>query len=230
MTDKTDKIHRTDRTYMSNMFENIGEDDFRLGNLYRLLASKVKGELLDVGCGHGLFLSMVGKKGIGIDIDRDSLRMAKKRGLDVRFGPAESIDRLFGRRRKFDTVTMLDVLEHIKDDERVIKKARSILKDGGSLIIVVPQYSRLYKKRDILLSHHRRYDRKDIIGKLERNGFDVRCRNWNAIGVLPYMLSDVKREKISRRMNAWLNRWFKIENAVDFGFGLSLILEARKRR
>src|SRR5690606_677050 len=57
----------------------------------------------------------------------------------------------------FDTVFALNVIEHIKDESLAIKNCRSLLKEGGNLIILVPSYQIIYNKFDKDLGHHRRY-------------------------------------------------------------------------
>ena len=92
-------------------------------------------------------------------------------------------------RKKVDTLTMIDVLEHTKEDCFVIKKMRKILNKNGRLIIVVPAFRFLYGKKDKKNGHYRRYSKKGLIKKLKKNGFKIdRIRYWNMLGFFPYLL------------------------------------------
>jgi hypothetical protein len=60
----------------------------------------------------------------------------------------------------FDSVTYIDVLEHIEDDAGELRRAASVLKPGGHVIALSPAHPMLYSKFDTHVGHHRRYTRK----------------------------------------------------------------------
>lgn len=57
----------------------------------------------------------------------------------------------------FDWVLMLDVLEHVPDEQVLLEVAASRLPPGGHLLVTVPAYSALYTVHDRELGHYRRY-------------------------------------------------------------------------
>jgi demethylmenaquinone methyltransferase/2-methoxy-6-polyprenyl-1,4-benzoquinol methylase len=51
----------------------------------------------------------------------------------------------------FDLVTILHVIEHIKDDKMVLRETYRILKNGGAVLVVTPNANRLTKIYSILI-------------------------------------------------------------------------------
>jgi 2-polyprenyl-3-methyl-5-hydroxy-6-metoxy-1,4-benzoquinol methylase len=60
---------------------------------------------------------------------------------------------------RFDSVVMLNVLEHIEDDVGVLSALPSVLRPGGTIVIYVPALNALYGKPDRILGHFRRYSK-----------------------------------------------------------------------
>jgi glycosyltransferase involved in cell wall biosynthesis len=95
---------------------------------------------------------------------------------------AEDTERL--KSRGFDTVVCLNVLEHIEDDTTALKNMGDLLEDGGRLVLLVPQYEKLYGTYDKKLDHYRRYNKKALVRKLRSAGLKpVRSRNFNALAI-----------------------------------------------
>lgn len=93
------------------------------------------GDVLDVGCGGGHFLSIFDSKKwnrFGIDIENKDVEYAKKEfDIDIKVGffPEVSFE------RKFDLIIMRGVIEHIYDPIQYIQKSTEIIKPGGFLFI-----------------------------------------------------------------------------------------------
>ena len=63
----------------------------------------------------------------------------------------------------YDLVLMLDVLEHMEDDQAGLRDAASsFLKPGGWLLLSVPAGQGLFSHHDELLGHKRRYARSSL--------------------------------------------------------------------
>lgn len=113
-------------------------------------ASKIlgKGEiLLDVGCGDGSLLALSRKnykRTLGADITRNALEIANGRGLSVIQADLGGTLPVAGK--SVDTVTCLDVLEHIVDPLKFLDEINRVLKPGGSFIVSVPNLG-YYKHR-----------------------------------------------------------------------------------
>ena len=224
--------------------------DFRNENLTRLVASYVKkdGAVLDIGCGSGFLLDELSRKGvraIGIEPNRDLIELSKKRNtsLIILEGRAEDIGALL--KEKVRTAIMIDVLEHIEDDASFLKTLAPHIENSGEVIIVVPAYQFLYGIRDRKYGHYRRYSKRMLRRRLQESGFLVLfIRNWNMLGVLPYVISEKifgreletsLRKKtdsaLGRIFQRILRAWFRwVENPINFGFGLSIVCVAKKQK
>lgn len=236
--------------YLVNHYSALGDfdKDFRNANLFRLITSLVTGPaVVDIGCGAGFFLNMLASKGkevLGVEPDPGMRALAEKihPGMKVVAGSAEEIDQLI--HNPISTVTMLDVLEHVEDDDTQVGRVSRVLARDGSFILVVPAYPLLYGKRDESMGHYRRYTKKSLTRLLTTHGFVIeQVRYWNALGVLPYIISEKvlrrplqvklreagEKGMVSKLLWKILDTWMRaFENRFSVGFGLSIICVARK--
>jgi len=83
------------------------------------------------------------------------------------------LSRLPYREKKFDFISALDVLEHVKDDSSAISEISRILKDDGLLIITVPHGMKFYTRQDELIGHFRRYEIKHLNSLLNKNELKI---------------------------------------------------------
>lgn len=103
------------------------------------LENKRGDSILDIACGDGLMTEMMSShftRVVGVDANGQHLSEAKKRLPNAKF--IESLIEDVEFEDKFDTVTMLDLLEHVEDPILVLKKAASFLSENGVLIVHVP--------------------------------------------------------------------------------------------
>lgn len=237
------------RKYIDDLYSRLEDqkNDFRNSNLTELLLNFLKGnELLDIGCGVGYFLDKARQHGVrvwGIEPDKALIKLSKRYfgELNITEGSWRAIYKFH---RKFGTIVLIDVLEHIEDDKAVMMAVNSKLCSNGRVIILVPAHKFMYGERDSKLGHVRRYSKNELVSKLEESSFRIiRIQYWNAVGVLPYIVYEkiLGREidsrirfksssgmimKVARFI---LDKWFKfVENNFNFGFGLSLIVVAEK--
>src|ERR1044072_4730710 len=113
--------------------------------------------ILDVGCGTGANLELLGEFGEaeGVDVSVDALAFCRARGLqNVRQGAAEKLPYEDGA---FDLVTALDVVEHLDDDGAVLSEMRRVLRVGGRALLFVPAFMFLWGVQDDVSNHRRRY-------------------------------------------------------------------------
>ena len=87
-------------------------------------------------------------------------------------------------RGRCNTVVMVNVLEHIKDDAAVLAGVRELLEKGGKLAVFVPALPFLYSKLDEVVGHYRRHLRQDLSALLEV--IDI-CY-MDILGILPWWL------------------------------------------
>jgi len=127
-------------------------------------------------------------------------------------------------RREFDIIGLFDVLEHIQDDEAVLKELRLALRPGGGIIITVPQHMFLWGPADEAAFHKRRYGAKELAAKARAAGFDVVFKSSFVSLLLPVLyLSRLRTRKAGKynltdelEIHPVLDKIFRGVLAVEF--------------
>jgi 2-polyprenyl-3-methyl-5-hydroxy-6-metoxy-1,4-benzoquinol methylase len=150
-------------------------EDSSHGVILRWLAELPPGRLLDLGCSNGALAERaraVGHRVVGVDL-------AELRGT------AERVDRLVradldhgipdevGEDGPFDVVLAGDVLEHVRDPERVLDQARDLLAPGGRLIVSVPNFGHWYVRLRTVLGLFD-YDQRGLLDRTHVHFFTRR--------------------------------------------------------
>ncbi len=140
--------------------------------------------VLDVGCAQGTVSYFLKKKLSGkwlsMDLDYRNLKVAKsilkKNVVQIKdFIPVKS--------ESVKTVFSLDYIEHVEEDEGVLREVFRVLKRGGQLIISTPtskkfmilnMVKKLFGMKPKIYGHKREgYSPKDLKRILEKNGFTI---------------------------------------------------------
>lgn len=103
--------------------------------------------LLDVGCGNGAFLDFARRAGWqveGIDPDPAAVEAARQRGLSVRAGGIELLDR---ESEAFDGITLSHVIEHVHEPLALLKACHRLVKRGGWIWLETPNVDALGHRR-----------------------------------------------------------------------------------
>ncbi len=116
----------------------------------RIVADIIKGgTALDLGCGDGLLLKELAKKGVaavGVDISPTAVAVCKKQGLSARVCDFDG-KRLPFKAKTFDSVMILDVLEHLYFPAETLTEARRI---GKCLVLVAPNFTSASARLQVL--------------------------------------------------------------------------------
>ncbi len=90
----------------------------------------------------------------------------------------------------FDAAVMVNVLEHIEDDQDELARMRDILNPlHGHLCILVPARPEIFSKLDAHFGHFRRYTRAELREKMRHAGFDiVSLHYFNFIGYFAWWI------------------------------------------
>lgn len=173
--------------------------------------------MLEIGCGTGFVLLGMRKTFphlslTGSEIFTSGLQHAKKRipgvqlyQMDARYIPFE---------REFDVIGSFDVLEHIDEDNVVLQQMFQTCKQGGGIVLTVPQHMWMWSALDEYSFHKRRYSREELIEKVEAAGFTtIRSTSFVSL-LLPIMwLSRRRMGKIDAPID--LLAQFQISNATQ---------------
>ena len=130
---------------------------------------KKKINILDFGAGSGVNLDMLRKHGL-VDIHEQNkyARTAiKKKQIEIK----NLYSTLKIKKNFYDLILMADVIEHVKQPKQLLKNLKKFLKEDGRILVTVPAYQFLFSKKDEVLGHYRRYDKKRL--KNELKGFKI---------------------------------------------------------
>lgn len=210
----------------------------------KLLTSGAELRILDVGCGTGANLEMLGQygKAEGVDVSDDALEFCRHKGLTVQKGLAENLPYEDGA---FDLTTALDVVEHLDDDAAGLKEMFRVTRSGGYSLIFVPAFMWLWGVQDDVSNHRIRYTRSQIVKRLEKAGYVIEratYANWTFFtpilaGRALMKLTGIKPESENNINISALNGVFGWLLSAErfwlrrfnFPLGVSIVVVARKK-
>jgi SAM-dependent methyltransferase len=224
-----------------------------LNQLRRWLGAKPP-VIMDIGCSSGAMLKLLLRE----------FRDTSILGADYVRGP---LDVLAGRLSgvpllqfdltacplpdgSLDGIVLLNVLEHIEEDDAALAQIARILKPGGIVIIEVPAGPNLYDIYDRQLLHHRRYRMQELIEKVSRQGLRVLMRSHLGFFLYPafwvakkrgrrFLTAEqeiqraiVARQISSARTNPLLYRVMdleaKLRSRIYYPFGIRCLLTCQR--
>lgn len=200
--------------------------------------------ILDIGCGSGVFVEYLknfNSNIFGIDISPQILALLRQRNKGIQVAAADAA-RLPLKDNSFDLISLIDVLEHMDDDRKLISDIGRLLKPCGILLLSVPAYNALYGNHDRLYGHKRRYRRRQLANTLRDEGFEIiRATYFQPAFVLPlwikrkFFSGDSENDDflpVHKSINSLLNNILCLEKyflrRFDIPFGTTLICVARK--
>ncbi len=135
--------------------------------------------ILEIGCGTGHNLAMLGEFGQveALELDEEARHYAEKRlGHSVMSAPLPELEGV--PERRYDLIGAFDVIEHIDDDRAALASIASKLKSGGRFVMTVPAHQWMWSAHDVVNHHKRRYSKRTLKAlieaspmKLERIGY-----------------------------------------------------------
>jgi SAM-dependent methyltransferase len=110
-------------------------------------------------------------------------------------------DDFLGLEEQFDTALIINVLEHVPDEQTALRSLWSALQPGGRVIVLVPQHPALYGTLDSALEHRERYTHDGLHRSLTSAGFRVeRIFDFNRVSVPGWWVAGklLRRKTFSR--------------------------------
>jgi 2-polyprenyl-3-methyl-5-hydroxy-6-metoxy-1,4-benzoquinol methylase len=143
-----DYISKKDESSYSDAYINR-LDDNKISGIMNLFNKGYSGsdgqaELLDIGFGNGNFLIATKKKGItvsGMDCDINSVNRIMQQGINAYQGELGGIMNID---KKYNIITLWDVLEHVVDIEKALSQLNFITKMSGRVFILTPNVDSLF--------------------------------------------------------------------------------------
>jgi len=134
----------------------------------------------------------------------------------------------------YDTVIILNVIEHLQDDVGAMQALIERLKPGGHLIVMVPAMHILYGSLDRAFGHYRRYHKSEMLRLMKHVQLDV-VRNVyvNVAGMLGWFIYGriLKHQQLPQQLCSRFNLvlpLLKLERPFAHFAGLSLITVGQK--
>ena len=247
------------RTELYRLMYERGDDFWLNIGIRRIVAAlldvylprKSNNKILDLGCGPGAMFSTFAAYGrvYGVDQSPEAVSYARRRNIadEVIMVSAHALP--FAD-HTFDIVACFDVLYHqwVRDEAVVLKEIHRVLAPGGTFIIKEASYDWLRSRHDQLNLTRHRFNKQELVRKMEHAGFMVQKASYIVCFLFPLALVKRFLEKIFPepedgffrnfcKTNIFLNTTFKfilfaearLITALDFPFGLSVICIAYKR-
>lgn len=135
-----------------------------------------------------------------------------------------------------DSIVLVNVLEHVRDDAALLSQIHRSLRPGGSLLLFVPALEWNYGSLDKAFNHYRRYSKKGLKKALQNAGFRIeRARYVNVMGIASWFLAGnvLRQTTLKSAQVRWYDRWiipwsFKLEQFCEPPLGQSLLAIALK--
>ncbi len=188
---------------------------YRFKNIGNMLKKRGK-NLLDIGCAGGTFTNELSRhtdaKITAIDISPQAIGYASTKFPHINFEVHDADEDIFPfPDNSFETVTMLETLEHVLNPVEVLQDIRRVVKDDGEVIILVPSESwhfRLGWEVWTRLpgnigggvwddSHVQAFDGQKLRHLMEFIGYEILEEKWFNLGLLVAIKARPKNPNIN---------------------------------
>jgi 2-polyprenyl-3-methyl-5-hydroxy-6-metoxy-1,4-benzoquinol methylase len=147
-------------------------EDLLLETVPRIAPARRPLEILDVGCGDGLFFEKLSRFGRVCGLETDPAAVTPGAVWEDRIHVG-AFDGSYQPGRAFDLVLLLDVLEHLTEPVAALTRARALLAPEGRILVTVPAFRSLWTRHDDLNRHRTRYRRATLRRESEAAGLSV---------------------------------------------------------
>ncbi len=175
---------------LADTLDSLGEADNYSDWIVSLIEPHLGDRVLEVGAGHGTITARIapGREVVATEVSERSAQI-----LRVRFAAQPNVSVVDGLATadtvtgEFDSVVLVNVLEHIEDDVGALRHLGALMRPGGRVILFVPAFEALYSNFDAKIGHHRRYRRSQLATALGTAGFEVDDLHYvNSLGAIAW--------------------------------------------
>ncbi len=172
----------------------------------KIIESLKVNSVLDVGCGEGRFLGLLGKevpRKVGVDLSERAIGFAKAFHPEIEFLAKDASE----IEEKFDIVTVIEVLEHIPDDEvsDFFNKLAARTNEHGKILISVPS-----TVKPVTAKHYRHYNQELFKNQLEAANISFEIEKVEYVYREPKWLSlysKLTNNKFGMFQVRFINKW-----------------------
>lgn len=203
---------------------------------------------IDLGCGPGTnedLYFLLAKKWLALDNSKESFKDCKK--VKGQLSLVGELLKLPVKNATQEICLLLDVLEHIDEEQRALSEIHRILKEDGLVLISVPAFKCLWSYHDEQAGHKRRYRKKELEEKVKNGGFElIYSCYFNFFLFLPILFirkimritstgkSTLEADLSPRFLDRILFLLLKMENFINLNlfkmpFGTSVVMLLRKK-
>ena len=150
--------------------------------------SRIRGRILENGCGVGMYLEHLlplGGEVFGLEFDFERVRESHHRSDKVTCAAGENLPY---PANSFDLVLSHEVLEHVEDDQKSANEIFRVLKPGGRLLLFVPNRGYPFETHGFYWRGKYRFGNIPLVNYLPR-----KWRNQLAPHVRVYTKGDLEK-------------------------------------
>jgi SAM-dependent methyltransferase len=206
--------------------------------ILELIGPHISGRIFEVGAGRGTYSTYFADHGHLTALEpSEVLSVALRERLKDYPNAVVITAQLNGTAApgSYDTVVLLNVLEHIADDHQALRDIYESLSPGGKMVLWVPAFEALYGKFDQRIGHYRRYRRDELSALVHNTGFQqVTAQYTNMPGFFAWwLIVRVLGRAPTGRLAGIHDRYFvpvirRVERVVRPPIGQSLMVVAQR--
>lgn len=204
-----------------------------------LCAPHLGRSVLDVGAGHGAVTQHFaqGRSVTAVDVSSESVAALRRRFADTPTVRVVCADlRTWTTEERFDSVVLINVLEHILDDVGALEALQRFTVPGSTIVLYVPALNGLFGEWDRRVGHYRRYSKWRLRAVIEAAGLElVELRYANLLAIPAWLAFSVASGRVATTGDKSLPIWDRaavplikaVESRVQPPLGLNLLCAAR---
>jgi SAM-dependent methyltransferase len=159
--------------------------------------------ILEIGCGTGHNLAMLGEFGHvdALELDEEARTFAEQRlGRSVLSAPLPELAGVLDKH--YDLVGGFDVIEHIDDDRAAVASIAAKLKPGGKFVMTVPAHQWMWSAHDVVNHHKRRYSKGRLRQLIESSPLRLEAIGYFNSVLFPAAVAERLSSRLLRKDNA----------------------------